>query len=157
MTIELGFKPEEFERLLLINDKCYTGIERPTLQEFENMLKHTDVFVARTDSTDSLYGDPAVENLIIGFAICKPSLGLNAPYLWSLAVAPEFQGRGVGKNLLREVIKRYTLAKEMSISLHVHPDNPAQTLYFNKGFRVQGIAPKWYEKSHGLVMRRPLP
>lgn len=155
MKIELGFKPEEFERLLLINDACYTGIERPTLQEFTNMLKHTDVFVVKAQAP---YGHPQCgADILIGFAIVRTAGSFGQPYLWSIAVDPEFQGRGVGKNLLREVIKRYTLAKNTEITLHVHPDNPAQILYFNQGFRVQGIAPKWYDKSHGLVMRRPLP
>jgi ribosomal protein S18 acetylase RimI-like enzyme len=153
MTIMKGYKPEEFERLLAINDECYAGVERPTPFEFTSMLKHTDVFLAR----EVILG----EDTIIGFAICKPSSLITqgrGPYLWSIAVSKDFQGRGVGGNLLREVIKNYTLAKEKAITLHCKPDNPAQKLYFDYGFRIEGIAPHWYGRNEkGLFMRRSLP
>ena len=152
MRVTLGYKQEEFEKLLAINDECYSGIELPTITEFQNMLAHTDVFVARRKDNDcSPDTDP-----IIGFAIVRPGSERTRPYLWSIAVTKYFQGRGVGGNLLREVIKKYTLAKEYEILLHVHPDNPAQKLYFDYGFRVESIAPHWYGNRHGLFMRRPL-
>lgn len=159
MIVTKGFRKEEFEKLLAINDSCYTGVERPTLQEFENMLKHTDIFVARVDNDGDPYfsGDRSVEQSIIGFAIVRHA-NLSEPYLWSIAVNPHFQGRGVGGNLLREIIKAYTLNKNSQITLHVHPDNPAQKLYFDYGFRVTAIARKWFmEGGYGLVMRRTLP
>lgn len=150
--IELGFKPEEFERLFAISNECYVGDERPNIKEFRTMTGH-DVFVARKQAP---YGHPECGRIIIiGFAVVA-SMNSNHPYLWSLAVTKEFQGCGVGGNLLREVIKRYTLSKP-EISLHVHPDNPAQKLYFDYGFRVEGIARNWYKNRNGLFMRRPLP
>lgn len=152
MKITKGYIPTEFPRLLQINDECYTGIERPSAFEFEGMLKNTDIFVARLDE----FGDPC----ILGFAICKhEGLYQSCPYLWSIAVSPSFQGRGVGGNLLREVIKYYTILKGMSeITLHCKPSNPAQKLYFDYGFRVEGVAPHWYGRNEkGLFMRRPLP
>jgi ribosomal protein S18 acetylase RimI-like enzyme len=158
MRIDLGFKPDEFESLLRINDACYTGVERPSLFEFTNMLKHTDVFVARVEG-DYLFGDLTVDGTIIGFAIVRSS-EQSKPYLWSIAVHPAFQDRGVGGNLLREITKRYTLKHETEISLHVHVDNPAQKLYFDYGFRVQAICRGWYNdgntKANGLFMRKAL-
>jgi ribosomal protein S18 acetylase RimI-like enzyme len=153
VTITKGFKPEEFERLLQINDACYEGVERPSIFEFENMLKYTDVFLAKYN-VDGCNSKPE-EDIIIGFAIVRPTA---EPYLWSIAVDPEFRGRLVGETLLKKIIKIYTLDKRDEITLHCRPDNPAQKLYFNVGFRVEGIARHWYGRNApGLFMRRPLP
>jgi ribosomal protein S18 acetylase RimI-like enzyme len=154
MKIAKVYNPTEFPRLLQINDECYTGIERPSAFEFEGMLKNTDVFVA----SEAVDRDPN-DWRIIGFAICKPTISpARGPYLWSIAVSVPFQNRGVGGNLLREVIKAYTLSKEKEITLHCKPSNPAQKLYFDYGFRVEVVAPHWFGRNElGLFMRRPLP
>ena len=139
MIITKGCRLEDRDRLHKINVSCYSGIQCPPYETFMDMLTR-EVWVAREGE------------LIIGFAIC------NHSYLWSLAVDPIYQGRGVGGNLLREVIKYYTLAESSEISLHVHPDNPAQKIYFDYGFRVEAIARNWYKaEGHGLYMRRALP
>jgi ribosomal protein S18 acetylase RimI-like enzyme len=148
MIITRGYLLEDRERLHEINEAAYSGIQRPSPVEFDDMLGNR-VFVSRAHIEDG--------GNIYGFAICRD--GDWSPYLWSLAVDPEYQGRGVGGNLLREVIKYYTLAKAMGrdLSLHVHPDNPAQKLYFDYGFRVRSIAKNWYRpEGDGLYMYRML-
>lgn len=155
MIVTRGYRLSETPRLIEINELCYSGVQRPTPSEFNEMLSHRP-FIAKVghDLVSSIEGG------IVGFAVCRQdtrSDGMNV-YLWSLAVDPEYQGRGVGGNLLREVIKYYTLAKAEGISLHVHPDNPAQKLYFDYGFRVEAIARNWYRaEGNGLYMRRALP
>ena len=137
MKITNGFSPEEFERLLTINDECYTGIERPTVSQFEHMLNYTDVFLAK----EAIDRDPNIWR-ILGFAIVRPSGGYGGkPYLWSIAVSRGCRGQGIGGGLLWRIVNKYTLAGEKQISLHCNPDNPAQKLYFDLGFRVEAIAP----------------
>lgn len=54
----------------------------------------------------------------------------------SIAVFPRWRGRGIGRQLLAEV-----LAREVGpISLSVHPDNPALRLYQEFGFRRVGAS-----------------
>jgi ribosomal protein S18 acetylase RimI-like enzyme len=67
-----------------------------------------------------------------------------------------YQNLGVGGNLLREIIKKYTLQKELAITLHVHEDNPAQCLYFSYGFRVQDVVKDYYAPKNGLLMVRAI-
>src|ERR1035437_4080175 len=150
MKITIGFKPEEFERLLAINDECYAGVERPTVDEFKHMLECTDVFLAK----EAIDRDPNNWR-ILGFAIVRPSVGYGGkPYLWSIAVAKGSRGQGIGGGLLWKIIEKYILMREKQISLHCNPDNPAQKLYFDQGFRVEGLAKNWYGTRHGLYMVR---
>lgn len=152
MIITKGFKPEDRERLHAINEACYSGVQRSSPVQFDDMLMR-EVFVARVDH-DLI---PGIEGTIVGFAIVRSDPAGNT-YLWSLAVDPAYRGRGVGGNLLREVIKYYTLARATEIALHVKPDNPAQKLYFDYGFRVQSVIRDWYGKEgNALYMWRALP
>jgi len=156
MIITKGYKPEDKPRLVEINSACYSGIQRPSPAEFDQMLDH-EVFVGSELAIRTDWGSPTIKNKVIGFAIVRENI-LGHPYLWSIAVDPAYQGRGVGGNLLREVIKFYTLAKAQEISLHVHPDNPAMKLYFDYGFRVRHVAKNWYQaEGDGLYMWRALP
>jgi ribosomal protein S18 acetylase RimI-like enzyme len=59
---------------------------------------------------------------------------------WNIAqlqVSPEFQGRGFGAWLVREIIRE---ASELGagVALFVLPDNPAKRLYASLGFEVVG-------------------
>lgn len=141
MIVTRGYVREEFARLLAINDICYTGVQRPSPAEFQGMLANSTVFAARSQTVD--------RTPILGFAIVRPE---NIPYLWSIAVLPAYWGRGFGSTLLREVISVYP-----EMYLHVKPDNPAQKLYFDFGFRVSYIAKRWYKnEGDALYMRRGL-
>jgi ribosomal-protein-alanine N-acetyltransferase len=153
MIITTAYKSTDFNRLCEISDACYTGEERPPHDVMKSMVEVCDVFLAK----ESVPRDPDGGNpydMIIGFALVRTS---GNPYVWSIAVDKQFQGRGVGGNLLREIIKKYTLQKEIVISLHVHEDNPAQCLYFSYGFRVQDVVKDYYAPKNGLLMRRTLP
>lgn len=64
-----------------------------------------------------------------------------------IQVVPEFQGRGVGAQLLRELITQATCAKA-DLALSVLKANPARALYERLGFVVVG------EDSHEYFMQR---
>lgn len=136
-----GYKPEDFSRIMEINDLCYSGVYRAPRSVVEGMTRVSDIFVARED-------DP------IGFAIVQ---NVDCPYLWNIAVLPTYRGQGVAGSLLREMIVKYTLTKEKKITLHVNVNNPAQKLYFNNGFRVIDVARKYFDPDDGLLMERRLP
>jgi ribosomal protein S18 acetylase RimI-like enzyme len=151
MIITTAYKSTDFERLWEISDRCYTGDERPPHDIMKNMVEVCDVFLAK--ETFPGFGRDPDEDGIIGFALVRTS---GNPYIWSIAVDKGFQRRGVGGNLLREIIKKYTLQKDLEITLHVHEDNPAQKLYFDYGFRVKRIERDYYNPKNGLFMVRPL-
>ena|ERR1035438_1072892 len=150
-----GYKKEYLDRIMEINDACYEGVYRAPRDVVEQTIGVSDTFTAQLDP---YFGPPDYKNdstLIIGFAIVR--LDDVYPYMWNIAVDPAYQGRGVGGNLLREIIKRYTLAKQKQITLHVNAQNPAQKLYFDYGFRVKSIEKDYFKPDDGLIMTRLLP
>jgi ribosomal protein S18 acetylase RimI-like enzyme len=185
MIITTAYKSTDFDRLCEISDACYTGDERPPRDVMKSMVEVCDVFLAKTDHEHS-FTSPAnddaqqcdsdcrhnwhkcsvcghsrseieaspTNDIIVGFALVRTS---GNPYIWSIAVDKGFQGRGVGGNLLREIIKKYTLQKALCITLHVHEDNPAQKLYFDYGFRMRDVVKYYYAPKNGLLMIRTLP
>jgi ribosomal protein S18 acetylase RimI-like enzyme len=116
------------------------------------MIECCDIFLAKETAPQDPDGGPY--EIIVGFALVRTS---GNPYVWSIAVDKAFQGIGVGGTLLREIIKFYTLQKALEITLHVHEDSSAQSLYFSYGFRVQDVIKDYYAPKNGLLMRRVLP
>ena len=64
----------------------------------------------------------------------------------SMSVEPEYRGQGIGSALLDYALED-TFYRYNTISLSVHPDNPAVYLYERKGFRVCG------QSGDSLIMR----
>ena len=156
-----GYKhSEDLARMMEINDSCYSGIYCPPRNIMVDNLLVSDVFAAREmmyeDNSASGLWDKELGEKIIGFAIVRDQEHVPA-YIWNIAVDPEFQGRGVGSSLLREIIKKYTLAKSLGISLHVNVENAAQKLYFDYGFRVTSYVKDYFKPDDGLYMLRKLP
>lgn len=53
--------------------------------------------------------------------------------IMDIAVAPAFRGRGIGTELIEELIAE-ARASERSVSIHVEMQNPARSLYDRLGF-----------------------
>jgi ribosomal protein S18 acetylase RimI-like enzyme len=68
----------------------------------------------------------------------------------TLAVVPSRRGRGLGKELLEELLARAGQAGFPAVSLSVEPDNPALHLYEQHGFQAVG------DRSGALVMKAEL-
>lgn len=63
----------------------------------------------------------------------------------TLAVLPEFQGRGIGKRLLVEMIQRAKLRGASSMILEVRVSNvPALHIYQKFGFKIIGRMKRYY-------------
>jgi [ribosomal protein S18]-alanine N-acetyltransferase len=62
----------------------------------------------------------------------------NTPVL-SMAVLPEYRGKGIGTLLLNEMMKKAKASGFASLSLSVDPNNPALRLYERHGFVKVGI------------------
>jgi len=159
MRISLNYRREDFDRVMEISDACYSGEYRPPREKMADMISVADVFVARITlpgwaPRPPMTGGLSDEDTIIGFAIVQ---NVTHPYIWNIAVDPDFQGRGVGGNILREIIRKYTLSKDKEISLHVDAVNPAQKLYFDHGFLVRSVEQDYFKPNDGLLMVRRLP
>jgi ribosomal protein S18 acetylase RimI-like enzyme len=139
MKIDQGYRTYQFEHLLAISDSCYDGDERPTREEFRQMLSISETWVA---------WEPVAYNGIvkpIGFVIVK-EVGETIPYLWSLAVHSNWQKCGRGSQLLAHVCTKYK-----TLELHCRADSSVQKLYFDHGFRVIEVAKNYYKMGDKFV------
>lgn len=76
--------------------------------------------------------------------------------IYSLAVNPENQMRGIGRELIKESIKRIQEKGIMRISLELRKDNSAALrLYESLGFIATGFRPDYYQcEGDAIVMTR---
>ncbi len=97
------------------------------------------------------------EGEVLGYAVSWAVA--EESHLLNIAVRPEARGRGIGRLLLRECIRRGALSRSRSIYLEVRPGNgPALSLYRGEGFRVVGIRKGYYTDTgeDALVLVRPI-
>lgn len=86
--------------------------------------------------------------VILGYAVLSVAAG--EAHLLNICIAPEYQGRGHGRRLLRRMVDlaRWHLADR--IFLEVRPSNPAaKALYDAEGFNEIGRRPNYYPATHG--------
>ncbi len=77
-------------------------------------------------------------------------VGPDVPEL-SIAVAPQWRRRGVGRRLLAAAVARAEQLGHPAISLSVMPDNPARELYLHAGFRRIAVV----DGSWTMMLRLP--
>jgi ribosomal-protein-alanine N-acetyltransferase len=133
---------ETFNRLRTISDNSFSGIERPPSGVFLSHYETDDVFV------DDRRAEP-----IRGFCLVGDREG---PYVWSIAVNPQYRGQGIGWSLLNEITDYYRGLGKEHITLTCHVDNPAQKLYYDNGYRVVRVVQRYYGADNGLFMKKIL-
>ena len=97
--------------------------------------------------------------LAIGYAVI--SLAADEAHILNICVAPERQGRGHGRELLRALVNIARDQNAARIFLEVRPSNPnAIALYHDEGFNEIGRRPRYYPSHDGredaLVMAMEL-
>ncbi|WP_421854800.1 ribosomal protein S18-alanine N-acetyltransferase [Oricola sp.] len=97
---------------------------------------------------------------ILGFVLVRAAA--DEAEILTIAVAPRWQGRGIGRRLMDKVLARAHGDRTESVFLEVDENNnPAVRLYRKLGFIQVGGRPDYYRDSAGqrssaLVMRRDL-
>ena len=94
-----------------------------------------------------------------GYSIFNWAVG--EAHLLNLCIHPEWQQRGFGSLLLEFTINQVTKSYNKSLLLEVRESNlRAAALYQNRGFRVIGYRPSYYQAGDGrenaIVMRLDL-
>ena len=94
------------------------------------------------DFSDTLVAAGA-DDAVLGYAVCWTIAG--EAHLLNIAVHPGRQGRGIGRALLSECIRRAARAGASLIFLEVRAGNEAaQRLYRSMGFVFRGIRKGYY-------------
>lgn len=109
---------------------------------------HDAGFIAATNSTN---GDPIGATWIRLLTHDDPGWGYvddHTPEVCTLAVIPQWRGRGVGTALMAALLQ-HTDARFEQVSLSCDPNNPAMRLYQRLGFAYHGVS----GTSHTLVRR----
>ncbi|MBW6503537.1 ribosomal protein S18-alanine N-acetyltransferase [bacterium] len=94
------------------------------------------------DFSDTLVAAGA-EDEVLGYAVCWTLAGES--HLLNIAVHPARRGRGIGRALLSECIRRAAGAGASRVFLEVRAGNEAaQRLYRSMGFEFRGIRKGYY-------------
>lgn len=101
----------------------------------------------------------AVEgDVILGYAGVRAPRGLPQADVQTIGLAEAARGHGLGRTLLRELIRLAIERGAEELFLEVRADNTvAQALYASEGFEQIAVRPRYYEGRHDAwIMRREL-
>ncbi len=96
-----------------------------------------------------------LDDKVIGYIGCW--IIIDEVHITTLAVAEEYQRRGIATLLLKAMIDEVTLHKPHSFTLEVRPSNKAARRFYEKhGFAVCGRRLHYYSDEDALIMTKPL-
>jgi len=88
------------------------------------------------------------EGVIIGYGML--SIAADEAHVLNVCAAPEEQGQGHGRRLLRALLQLARGRRVQHVFLEVRPSNVvAITLYHAEGFNEIGRRPRYYPAKHG--------
>jgi RimJ/RimL family protein N-acetyltransferase len=146
--------PREFLGFInsFVSDGSYLLVDKPVTLKEEKQWLHTQLQAQRKG--EQLYLKALVDGHFIGDCFAKPGFGRNRGNVsLGIAIVKEWQGKGIGRVLLEEIIERSERKwHPKNIYLHVVSANTrARKLYESLGFRVAATLPQWFDyKKHHL-------
>jgi len=89
-----------------------------------------------------------LSGLVIGYSVMMVAVG--EAHLLNLGVAPGWQGRGLGRRFLHQLIDRARDYHAETLLLEVRPSNvAARQLYLSTGFSEIAVRKKYYPAEEG--------
>ncbi|WP_290056711.1 ribosomal protein S18-alanine N-acetyltransferase [Amycolatopsis solani] len=141
----------DIPRCVEIEQILFPGDDPWTSRAFHSELDAGHFYLAaRPDEGDELLG-------YAGLAVVGRRRGEYESTVHTIGVAPEYQGQGIGKTLLRALLERAD-EFEAPVFLEVRTDNTtALALYESHGFERLGIRKRYYQPSgaDAYTMVRP--
>ncbi|WP_240624715.1 GNAT family N-acetyltransferase [Aurantiacibacter odishensis] len=115
-----------------------------TRRQVADSLTLRNVFFTLIDPAGADHVDP---ERVTGFALTRQVLDEEEILL--IAVLPEHRGKGIGKQLLQEVIDRARNRSVTRVFLEMRDGNPAEHLYRGFGFEKIGHRAGYYRGAVG--------
>ncbi|BAP86228.1 ribosomal-protein-alanine acetyltransferase [Paucilactobacillus hokkaidonensis JCM 18461] len=98
---------------------------------------------------DRLYLVVRQNDKLLGFAGCSFDRQKNEAHITNIAVTPTYQNQGIGRYLIRKLIRKAVLIDMDKMSLEVRVSNTAaQRLYKKMGFLVKNVKKRYYFGDH---------
>lgn len=148
---------ESFEQKLIPSLERATENDIPVLLSLEQEVSGSHLYSAMTEEND---WKEEFKNGIVYFIKCGDKIIGNLSYeekspehiyISGLVVRPEFQGKGIAREVLTHFLKEHS--KAARIDLVTHPDNPALHLYQSLGFQIESRKENyWGEGEPRLVL-----
>ena len=94
-----------------------------------------------------------IDEKVVGYAQAHNEVSKNEATLDDIAVAAEYQGKGIGKLLLNNVIEILKQIGCTSILAEVHYKcAPAIPFYYKHGFRIIGFMQNYFGSGHDAMI-----
>jgi ribosomal protein S18 acetylase RimI-like enzyme len=137
----------EADELARLETAAFAG-DRLSRRSFAALARSASAILLTARRADALQG----------YVLVLTRRGGKSARLYSLAVAPEAAGRGIGSRLLAAAEAAAASRGAESLQLEVRPDNGAAiALYESRGYRRAGRRPAYYDDgSEALRYRRAL-
>ena len=117
-----------------------------SLRQFTGAMAMPGTSCLTIDETGRIDGDGPP----VGFALSRRVADEEAELLL-LAVAPEWRGRGLGRQLVATLLERCRKSGIETVFLEMREDNPAHRFYAGLGFSNVGRRPNYYRGRDGVV------
>ena len=144
MTYEIAFREaqaEDLADLVALESRCFST-DRLSRRSFRHWIQadHCTFTVA------------VVDNRVIAYCLIIFFRGTTLARLYSVAVSPDFRGRGIAEKLIAEGESRSEAAGLVFLRLEVDIENKsAIRLYEKMGYRPFGIYHSYYEDNHDAL------
>jgi ribosomal-protein-alanine acetyltransferase len=128
-------KPADLAAICAIEEEAFTG-DRLSPRSIRRLLA----------SPSASLRVASVNGRIAGYHLVLTRSGSSVARLYSIAVADDARGRGLGEVLLADAERTARRGGARALRLEVRPDNaPAIRLYGRRGFRPIGTYRRYYD------------
>lgn len=148
-----------------VSVRAATASDLPALMHLETLFPQGDRisvrswrrFLAREHCVSVAIAEGGAPE-VLGAVVVLTRKGSQTARIYSLAVDPRAQRRGVGQALVEAALAQAQAAGCVRLSLEVRPDNAAaRTLYRKCGFEDRGVMPEHYsDGTAAMCMDRPV-
>jgi len=133
---------DDLDALVALENRCFTDdrVSRRSFRRFIDMPRDRVILAWQGDQ-------------LLGYSLVLMSAATRLARIYSIAVAPDARGRGLGEQLVRASEEHAVAADRIIMRLEVREDNaPAIALYRRLGYRQFGTYRDYYE-DHGTALR----